>query len=110
MLVQNKDGAGGIVGAEYLGEVGPKDGTIFGYFTGTGLIYAIDPSRFDPDFRNYEFVGHQAGTTVYYMRTDMPPGMKTAADMMKAQGLIVGGLAPIPRRTSGSGWPSTCSA
>src|SRR5688572_10734392 len=30
IIVQNKDGAGGLVGAGYIGEVGPKDGTLFG--------------------------------------------------------------------------------
>ena len=92
-MVQNMDGAGGMVGAKYLGAVAPKDGTIVGYFTGTGFIYALDPSRFDPDFLSYGFVAIQGGATVYYVRTDVPPGMKTATDIVKAQGLIVGGLS-----------------
>ena len=33
IVVQNKDGAGGLIGATYLGELGPKDGSMFGYFT-----------------------------------------------------------------------------
>src|SRR5271170_1216353 len=36
IIVQNKDGASGMVGAAYLGEIGLKDGTMFGYLTGTG--------------------------------------------------------------------------
>src|ERR1700720_1625916 len=51
VLVQNMDGAGGIVGAKYLGEVAPNDGTMVGYFTGTGFMYALDPSRFRTDFK-----------------------------------------------------------
>src|SRR5580698_9874382 len=90
VLVQNMDGAGGIVGAKYLGAVAPKDGTIVGYFTGTGFIYAIDPSRFDPEFTSYGFVAIQGGATIAYARTDVPPGLKTATDIVKAQGLIVG--------------------
>jgi tripartite-type tricarboxylate transporter receptor subunit TctC len=93
VLVQNMDGAGGVVGAKYLGAVAPKDGTIVGYFTGTGFIYALDPSRFDPDFLSYGFVAIQGGATVTYVRADVPPGMKTATDIVKAQGLIVGGLS-----------------
>jgi hypothetical protein len=93
VLVQNMDGAGGIVGAKYLGAVAPKDGTVVGYFTGTGFIYALDPSRFDPDFTSYDFVAIQGGATVGYVRSDVPPGMKVAADIMKAQNLIVGGLS-----------------
>src|SRR5262245_30932712 len=34
VVVQNMDGAGGMVGTGYLGEVAPKDGTMLGYFTG----------------------------------------------------------------------------
>jgi tripartite-type tricarboxylate transporter receptor subunit TctC len=93
VLVQNMDGAVGIVGAKYLGAIAPKDGSIVGYFTGTGFIYAIDPSRFDPDFTSYGFVAIQGGATVAYLRTDVPPGMKLATDIVKAQGLIVGGLS-----------------
>jgi tripartite-type tricarboxylate transporter receptor subunit TctC len=93
VMVQNMDGAGGIVGAKYLGAVAPKDGTMVGYFTGTGFIYALDPARFDPDFKSYGFVAIQGGATVAYVRSDVPPGMKTATDIAKAQGVIVGGLS-----------------
>ncbi len=85
VLVQNMDGAGGIVGAKYLGAVAPRDGTVVGYFTGTGFIYALDPSRFDPDFRRYGFVAIQGGATVSYARSDVPPGLKTAADIVQAR-------------------------
>jgi tripartite-type tricarboxylate transporter receptor subunit TctC len=92
IIVQNKDGASGMVGSAYLGEVGPKDGTMFGYLTGTAWNYVIDPAAFRVDFRSYEFIGAQPGNAVYYMRADTPPGMTAPADLMKAQGLIVGGL------------------
>jgi tripartite-type tricarboxylate transporter receptor subunit TctC len=45
VVIQNMDGAGGIVGAKYLGEVAPRDGSIAGYFTGTAFMYALDPER-----------------------------------------------------------------
>jgi tripartite-type tricarboxylate transporter receptor subunit TctC len=93
VLVQNMDGAGGVVGAKYLGAVAPRDGTVVGYFTGTGFTYALDPSRFDPDFLSYGFVAIQGGATVAYVRADVSPGMKAATDIAKAQGLIVGGLS-----------------
>lgn len=93
ILVQNMDGAGGIVGAKYLGEVAPKDGTVAGYFTGAAFIYAIDPSRFRTDFRTYQFVAIQGGTTIHFVRTDVAPGMKDPTDIVKAQGLVAGGLS-----------------
>jgi hypothetical protein len=92
LIVENKDGAAGIVGAAYLGEVGPRDGSMLGYFTGTAWDYVIAPEKFHVDVRDDDFIGYQPGTTVYYMRADVPPGMKNAADIMKAQGLVMGGL------------------
>jgi hypothetical protein len=93
VIVQNMDGAGGLIGAQYLGEIAPKDGTVLGYLTGTAWIYASDPDRWRVDFRNYEFVAHQPGTTVHFVRTDVAPGMKEPTDIVKAQGLIAGGLS-----------------
>ena len=43
IIVQNMDGAGGMIGNNYLGEVAPKDGTMVGYFTGAAWNAANDP-------------------------------------------------------------------
>jgi tripartite-type tricarboxylate transporter receptor subunit TctC len=93
IVIQNMDGAGGIVGAKYLGEVAPRDGSMAGYFTGTAFMYALDPERFKVDFKSYEFVATQPGTTVHFARTDVAPGLKQPTDIVKAKGLIVGGLS-----------------
>src|SRR5262245_16797512 len=92
IVIQNMDGAGGIVGAKYLGEVGPRDGSMAGYFTGTAFMYALDPERFRVDFKTYQFVAIQPGTTVHFARTDIAPGLREPADIAKAKGLIGGGL------------------
>jgi tripartite-type tricarboxylate transporter receptor subunit TctC len=93
MIVQNMDGAGGLIGAEYLAEVAPRDGTVLGYLSGSAWLYVSDPERWRVDFRKYEFVAYQPGTTVHFMRTDVPPGMHQPADIAKARGLIAGGLS-----------------
>jgi hypothetical protein len=93
IIVQNIDGAGGLTGTTWLGEVAPKDGTAMGYLTGVAWLYASEPERHRVDVRTYEFVAYQPGTTVYYVRTDVKPGMKVATDIVKAQGLVSGGLA-----------------
>jgi tripartite-type tricarboxylate transporter receptor subunit TctC len=93
IIVQNMDGAGGVVGAQFLGEVAPKDGTAVGYLSGTSWIYVSEPERWRVDFKGYEFVAYQPGTTVHFARTDVPPGLKTPADIVKATGLIAGGLS-----------------
>jgi tripartite-type tricarboxylate transporter receptor subunit TctC len=92
VIVQNMDGAGGQVGANWLGEVAPKDGTVVGLLTGTAFVAAYGP-KMRTDFRALEFVASQRSTSVYYMRADVPPGIKRPADLAKAQGVIIGGLA-----------------
>ncbi|MBX9775371.1 MAG: hypothetical protein K2Y71_13305 [Xanthobacteraceae bacterium] len=93
IIVQNRDGAGGLVGTNYVGELGPRDGTMFGYFTGAAWKYVTEPERHTVDFRTFEFIGYSPGNAVYYVRSDTPPGLKSAADLLKAQGLVAGGLA-----------------
>jgi tripartite-type tricarboxylate transporter receptor subunit TctC len=93
VIVQNMDGAGGVVGAQYLGEVAPKDGTYLGYLSGTAWPYVSEPERWRVDFKTYEFVAHAPGTTVHFVRTDVPPGIRTPVDIAKAQGIIAGGLS-----------------
>ncbi len=101
LIVQNIAGGGGINGTQYLGEVAPKDGTMMGYITATAWNYASQPQLFRVDFRTYEFIGYQGGTAVYYVRTDVPPGIKQSADIVKAQGLVSGGVAATTGRDLG---------
>jgi tripartite-type tricarboxylate transporter receptor subunit TctC len=93
IVVQNRDGAGGLVGTNYLGELGPRDGTMAGYLTAAAWNYVIDPSAYRVDFASYEFVAFQPVNVVYFMRADTPPGMKTGADLMRATEIVAGGLA-----------------
>jgi tripartite-type tricarboxylate transporter receptor subunit TctC len=93
VIVQNMDGAGGVVGAQFVGEVAPRDGTVMGYFAGTSWVYVSDPERWRVDLKAYEFIAYQPGTTVHFVRTDVAPGMHAPADIVKAQGLIAGGLS-----------------
>jgi hypothetical protein len=41
--------------------------------------------------RSYEFIAFQPGTTVYYVRTDVAPGMKAPRDIVSATNLVAGG-------------------
>jgi tripartite-type tricarboxylate transporter receptor subunit TctC len=93
IIVQNRDGAGGLVGTNYLGELGPRDGTMAGYLTAAAWNYVIDPAAYRVDFSTFEFVAYQPVNVVYYMRADTPPGMKDGAGLMRATGLVAGGLA-----------------
>jgi tripartite-type tricarboxylate transporter receptor subunit TctC len=91
IIVQNKDGAGGLVGANYLGEVGPRDGTMLGYFSAAAWTYVIDPASYRVDFRTYEFVAYQPVNVVYYASAIL--GIKSPQDLLQAKELVAGGLA-----------------
>jgi len=93
LVVQNMEGAGGLTGAQHLGELAPKDGTTIGFLTAIAWNFASRPESFRIDFRKYEFLGYSGGTAVYYVRSDAPPGMKEPADILKAKSLVSGGVA-----------------
>ena len=95
VVIQNIEGAAGLVGAKYVGEIAPRDGTLAGYLTGTAFLYALDPELFRVDFKTYEFVGIQPGTSINFVRTDVAPGMKAPADFMQARGVVLGSLATV---------------
>src|SRR4051794_37878130 len=50
IVITDKEGAGGLVGTKYLGEVAPKDGTMIGYLTGAAWKYVMDPEKHPVDF------------------------------------------------------------
>jgi hypothetical protein len=92
LIIQNMPGSGGANGTMYLGEVAPKDGSVVGFLTATAWNFAAEPERFRVDFKTYEHIGFTGGTAVYYMRKDVPPGINKPADIIKAKGLISGGV------------------
>lgn len=93
VIVQNREGAGGLVGTTYLGEVAPRDGTMLGWLAAAGWQYVVDATPRKADFKSFEFVAYLPGTPVYYMRRDVQPGINRPADLMIAKDVIVGGLS-----------------
>lgn len=93
IIVQNMDGAGGAVGKNYLGEIAPRDGTMVGYLSGSAWNHVTTRDRSRVDFLTYSFVAYQPGTTVYYVRADVPPGLKVPGDIVKAKEVVIGGLS-----------------
>lgn len=93
VVVQNMGGAGGIIGAKYLGERAPRDGTVVGYFTAAAQHAAFSPEKFNVDFRTYDFVAYMPNGRIHFMRTGIKPGMTAARDLLKAEGVVAGGLS-----------------
>src|SRR5438876_862705 len=85
IVVQNKDGAGGMVGASYIGEAAPRDGSMFGYLTAASWRAVIEPEVYRVDFRTYEFIGFQPSNAVTYVRRDLDPGIAQAGDLMNSK-------------------------
>ena len=92
LIIQNMPGGGGANGTMYLGEVAPKDGSMVGFLTATAWNFAAEPERFRVDFKTYDHVGYTGGTAVYYVRKDVPPGIEKPTDIVKAKGLVSGGV------------------
>lgn len=92
LIMQNKPGAGGLTGGLYMGEVAPKDGTMFGYLTAIGWLYASQPKSFTVDVKTYEFVGYSPGAAIYFIRSDVAPGVKSATDIGNAGYFVSGGV------------------
>jgi tripartite-type tricarboxylate transporter receptor subunit TctC len=94
ILARNMGGAGGLIGSNYVGEVAPPDGLTLGYFSG----FSSKAMMKDPGMRvpidKYAFVAAVPGISVSYIRTDVAPGLKVPADIMKAKNFWVGGFTP----------------
>lgn len=93
IIVQNMGGAGGMIGARWLGEKAARDGTIAGYFTGAPQRYALTPEKFGADLRTYEYVAYMPNGRIHFVRTDLPPNLKNGLDVAKAEGVVAGGLS-----------------
>jgi tripartite-type tricarboxylate transporter receptor subunit TctC len=93
IILRNMEGAGGLTGATYLGEIAPKDGTFIGYFSSVPWIYSILPGQRRLAFDTFNFVAYQPGTAIHYMRTDVKPGIKNVDQLLTAQDIVVGGLS-----------------
>jgi hypothetical protein len=93
IVVRNMGGAGGAIGANWLGEIAPPDGLNIGYLTGAASKAAIGENSLRVDVTKMAFVAGVPGVSVAYIRTDVPPGMKTPADIMKARDFWAGGLS-----------------
>jgi tripartite-type tricarboxylate transporter receptor subunit TctC len=92
IIIRNMDGGGGLVGANYLGEVAAPDGFTLGYMSGAAWEAASDPKPRRVPFESYDFVAYQPGASIYYARRDISPGLKTNGDFVNAKGVIAGGL------------------
>lgn len=92
IIVQNMGGGGGITGVNYLGEVAKPDGLTAGYITGSLFRYQTKDPGLRVDLGKFGFITGVHGVTISYIRADTPPGIKKAADFVKAERFKAAGL------------------
>jgi tripartite-type tricarboxylate transporter receptor subunit TctC len=94
IVVRNMGGASGVIGMNWLGELAPADGSVMGYFTGAASKTAIGEAGLRVDLSKFAFIASGPGELVTYMRTDVAPGIRTPADIVKAHDFWAAGLLP----------------
>jgi tripartite-type tricarboxylate transporter receptor subunit TctC len=87
VIVKNMGGAGGLIGSNFLGEIAKPDGETFGFFTWNPIAELLGDPGMRVKFSAFELLGGVQNPVVVYIRKDTPPGIKTAADLMKAKDL-----------------------
>jgi tripartite-type tricarboxylate transporter receptor subunit TctC len=86
IIVKNQGGGGGMIGTNYLGEVAKPDGLTLGFFTWNVLAAALGDPGLRVKYTDFAFIAGVENPIVFYIRKDTKPGIKAAADIMKASG------------------------
>jgi hypothetical protein len=84
IVVKNVGGAGGIIGSNQLGEASPNGDTI-GFFTLDIPGQVMGNSSMKTKYSDFVLIAGVESPLVVYMRKDTPPGLNTAADIMKTE-------------------------
>jgi hypothetical protein len=92
IVVKNMPGASGANAANYVGEAARNDGLT----ALCGTISIALPLLGDPalrvDMTKFNYILGVADSQVFYVRSDVKPGMKVPLDIFKAEGLVYGGF------------------
>ena len=86
LVIQNMDGAGGLIGAQYLGEVAAKDGTRARRAHRHRLDLRQRSRALARGLPQYEFISRSPSTTIHFVRTDVTPGIKDAGGHRQGAG------------------------
>jgi len=93
IIVRNMGGAGGAIGANYLGQVAAPDGLTLSFFTELATDAANAIASIKVDVAKFEFVGSGPGISVAYARSDLGGGIAKPEDLLQKKDFWVGGLA-----------------
>ncbi len=85
-IVKNLGGGGGMIGVNYLGEVAKPDGLTFGFFTWNVIAGMIGDPGLRVKYTDFGLVSGVQNPLVFYIRKDVPPGVRSPLDLMKTNG------------------------
>jgi tripartite-type tricarboxylate transporter receptor subunit TctC len=94
MIVQNMTGAGGQTALNHLYTRAQPDGLtlLSGSWNAAGSLLSLPGVRSIPE--KLEMVGGGGSTYLTIIRTDVPPGIKSPKDVVKAKSIFLGGTNP----------------
>jgi tripartite-type tricarboxylate transporter receptor subunit TctC len=93
VIVRNMPGGGGLAGVNYTGEVAKADGLTLVMWTWNPIAAILNDPGLRVPLEKFRSVGGLQFGEVSFIRTDVPPGMKAPADIVKAERFWFGGLA-----------------
>lgn len=99
VVIQNMPGGGGNIGSNFLGQAADADGTTLGFFTWNPIDQIIDAPGLMVKYDDFKFIAGLSQPAIYYMRKDVPPGIETPTDLLKAEGFKAGTLSPTIHQT-----------
>jgi tripartite-type tricarboxylate transporter receptor subunit TctC len=94
IVVQNMPGAGGIVAANHLANVAPKDGTVIGALhANTTLAQITGAPNVEYDVRKFNWIGRTSSGGLNVHHTFARSGVKSFSDLTSRE-VVVGGGGP----------------
>jgi len=93
IIVQNMPGAGGKTATNHVFERAPPDGLNILYGPWDPLAQALGDQGLRARYEQFEFLGGTGDIRVLYARRDaLPGGLKSPADIVKAETVVLGSL------------------
>ncbi|HEX2512496.1 MAG TPA: hypothetical protein VHK44_07860, partial [Xanthobacteraceae bacterium] len=94
IIVQNMPGAGGLLAANHLANVAPKDGTVIGALhANTTLAQVTNAPNVEYDVRKFNWIGRTSSGGLNVHHTFASSGVKSFDDLLKRE-VVVGGGGP----------------
>ncbi len=84
IVIKNVGGAGGVIGANQLGEAAPNGETL-GFFTLDMIAQVVGNPAIRVSYADFVLIAGLENPVVVYARKDTPPGLHVATDIMQTK-------------------------